>query len=150
MHLREFRARLGLSTAEVARQADLPTGRLVDAGLGIIESTMIELCAVLCILTVRHPGGQRAVMNASRHDIEAWLGGQWDQDAAAELVERIQAAGSDIEAEWVRVCTDFDGAQDGQDVILDAAARDCDRAACKAMTAPRGVGLRGPTTTGST
>lgn len=98
VHLREFRARLGLSTVEVARRADLPTSPLVDAGLGIIELTMIELCAVLRILTVRRPSGQRAVMNASRHDIEACLGGQWDQDAAAEPVERTQAASSDIEA----------------------------------------------------
>ena len=48
-----------------------------------------------------------------RHEIEAWLGGQWTPEQTRELVARIEALGeSATEADWVAVCQDYDGTLD--------------------------------------
>lgn len=61
---------------------------------------------------------------AQRHEIEAWVNpSAWDDGAQAErVIDAIEASGSDSEAEWVRI------AEGSQGAVLDAAARDYDRA----------------------
>lgn len=65
---------------------------------------------------------------AQRYEIEAWLGGEWDAEQAAELVDRVMESGSDDEAVWVKIVTEYDGATDTSGVILESASRDYDRA----------------------
>ena len=64
---------------------------------------------------------------AQRHEIEAYLGGEWSPEQTDELVALIEATGSDDEAEWMRVIAEFDG-DDLTSEILTAASRDYDRA----------------------
>lgn len=62
---------------------------------------------------------------AQRHEVEAWVNPTaWDDEGEARrVVDAIMASGSDDEAVWVRLAG-------GEPVdVLDAAARDFDRAA---------------------
>lgn len=69
-------------------------------------------------------------MNTQRYEIEAWLGTDWTEDQVTELADLITAADTDDEAEWVRIVTEYDDvdATDAATPILEAAARDYDRA----------------------
>lgn len=67
---------------------------------------------------------------AQRHEIEAWLGGNWSPEDTEQLVDKIIETGSDAEADWVRITLEHDQApaEDQDDVVLQAASADYDRA----------------------
>lgn len=71
---------------------------------------------------------------AERHEIEAWLGGNWPPEDTEQLIEQIMETDSDDEADWVRITMTHDGVDeaDQQEVILRAAADDLERAAAEA------------------
>lgn len=49
---------------------------------------------------------------AQVHEVEAFLGGNWNEADTAELVSRIDASGSEAESDWVAICQQFDGTLD--------------------------------------
>lgn len=65
---------------------------------------------------------------AQRHEIEAWVNpSAWDdQEEAERVIDAIEASGSDLEADWVSIS--LGDAVGARGVILEAAARDYDRA----------------------
>lgn len=68
---------------------------------------------------------------AQRHEIEAWIDHGANPPGEVEAVaDKIEATGSDDEAVWARVLAEHDqlSAADTVEVILEAAARDYDRA----------------------
>ena len=67
---------------------------------------------------------------AERHEIEAWVNpSDWDDpEAGRRAVEVIVASGANTEAEWVQIIADLD-AEPAPEAVIEAAARDYDRAA---------------------